>query len=106
MDPNTYMQLPIPAPPQTQALHSTTFHPPPLDGSITVPEMYDWHLKHSPNHTLFVYSDDGGVATEMTMAEAVKGFHRAGYLIQSLIGYTRDAPPSAPYLAILAATGI
>ncbi|KAK0206816.1 hypothetical protein DFS33DRAFT_1273198 [Desarmillaria ectypa] len=45
----------IPPPPQKQGEHSATFLPPPIDGSFTLQQMYDWHLQHSPTHRIFVY---------------------------------------------------
>ncbi|THH29838.1 hypothetical protein EUX98_g4346 [Antrodiella citrinella] len=51
---------PIPTVPNTQALNSTTFRLPPLDGSLMIPEVWDWHLKYSPNHPVFIYTDDDG----------------------------------------------
>ncbi|KAK0210917.1 hypothetical protein DFS33DRAFT_1371246 [Desarmillaria ectypa] len=47
-------QCAIPLPPQSQGLSSPTFRVPPLDGSPTIPEIYAWHLQHSPNHRVFV----------------------------------------------------
>ncbi|KAF8993889.1 hypothetical protein BDQ17DRAFT_1431390 [Cyathus striatus] len=72
----------LPPPPSTQALASDTFRPPPLDGSLTLPEIYDWHMKNTPNHRLFVYA--------AKMNHATQGHNRS----QS----------EAPVIAILAAS--
>ena len=69
--------LPIPTPPCTQALKSTTFKPAPLDGSLTIPELYDWHQIHTPNHPLFEYADDFGVVHVLLWPEVVQAIHRA-----------------------------
>ncbi|KAJ7842962.1 hypothetical protein B0H14DRAFT_2779739 [Mycena olivaceomarginata] len=54
----------LPPPPQTQARSSSTFVPPPLDGSLTIPQLYDWHFHRTTNHRLFVYPRaDGSVRT-------------------------------------------
>ncbi|KAJ7870004.1 hypothetical protein B0H13DRAFT_2557202 [Mycena leptocephala] len=45
----------LPRPPQTQALRSPTFKPPPLDGSLTIAQIYDWHFQH----TLFIDCSSG-----------------------------------------------
>ncbi|KLO13762.1 acetyl-CoA synthetase-like protein [Schizopora paradoxa] len=77
--------LPFPplAAPQTQALSSTTFKPPPLDGSLTLPEIYDWHADKSREHPLFVFPNaDGGLRT-ILWPEAVRAIHRAGQLVKS-----------------------
>lgn len=105
MNSDTYKQLPIVPPPQTIAIQSNTFRPPPLDGSITVPEMYDWHLKNSPDHPIFVYSDEDGATSTIKIEEAVKAMHRAGRRIQRAMSYDRAVVSTVPFLAILANTG-
>ncbi|KAF8901181.1 acetyl-CoA synthetase-like protein [Gymnopilus junonius] len=32
---------------------------PPTDGSVTLPETVDFHWKHNPNHSVYVFSEDG-----------------------------------------------
>ncbi|KAF5372256.1 hypothetical protein D9757_009649 [Collybiopsis confluens] len=44
--------------PTLQGSHSTTFHRPPLDGSLTIPELFAWQAHNSPNHPVFVHSSD------------------------------------------------
>ncbi|KIK61185.1 hypothetical protein GYMLUDRAFT_43259 [Collybiopsis luxurians FD-317 M1] len=44
--------------PTLQGVHSSTFHRPPLDGSLTVPELFAWHARNSPNHPVFIYPAD------------------------------------------------
>lgn len=104
LNPDLYKSLPIPPLPRTQALNSKTFRPPPIDGSLTVPEIYDWHLENSPEHPLFMYSNDDGTSTTIKWSEGVKAIHRAGRLIQRLTGC--QSPAKVPILAILANTGI
>ncbi|KAI0926160.1 hypothetical protein AcV5_008691 [Taiwanofungus camphoratus] len=54
----------LPPPPQTQALSSATFRLPPIDGSLNLPEIYDWHSEHIPDHRLFLFArDDGSIRT-------------------------------------------
>ncbi|KAJ3532133.1 hypothetical protein NM688_g7469 [Phlebia brevispora] len=102
LNPNTYKQLPIPPPPPTQCLTSKTFRLPPLDGSMTVPEMFDWHLKNSPEHPLFIYSDDDGNTTTIKWADAVKAVHRAGRLLQARLNIYSSGPKNVPFVAMLA----
>ncbi|KAH7912698.1 hypothetical protein BJ138DRAFT_1083028 [Hygrophoropsis aurantiaca] len=73
-------------PPQTQALSSATFRPPPLDGSLTIPEIYDWHLEHTPNHRLFVYAQNDGNIRSIFWPEAVRAIHVAANIIKARIG--------------------
>ncbi|GJE91046.1 acetyl-CoA synthetase-like protein [Phanerochaete sordida] len=93
----------LPALPRTQALTSTTFTPPPLDGSLSVPEAYDWHYEHSPHHPLFIYSDDEGSATTIYWPDASMAVHRAGRVALS-IARERPSPlgTGRPIFAILA----
>ena len=44
-----------------QGAHSTTFSTPPLDGSLTFPELLAFHAVHSGSHKLFVYPEDGEI---------------------------------------------
>lgn len=71
--------------PKTQVLNSTTFKAPPLeDESLTLPELYDWQLSHSPNHPLFIFDEAPGKLKTIYWAEAVRGFHRAAHYVASL----------------------
>lgn len=92
----------IPPPPATQCLASETFSLPPLDGSMKIPEIYDWHLQNSPNHPLFVYDDDEGAERVISWATAVRALHRAGRVIQSRVKRTDTR---MPVVAILASCG-
>lgn len=97
--------LPIPPPPHTQALNSDTFHPPPLDGSLTYPELYDWHLENTSNHPLFVYSFKGDVKT-LLWPEVVRAVHRAGSFVRSVVSSDASAvPSSSAVVAMLCASG-
>ena len=104
MDPTAYIQLPLSSP-LNQALSSDTFKVPPLDGSLSIPEMYDWQHLHSPNHPVFVYADDAGVVTTVRMAELVRAVHRAGRLAISEYTAHQAAPTKKPLIGVLAASG-
>jgi hypothetical protein len=86
---------------------STTYTQPPLDGSLTVPEIYDWHFQHNPDHVLFVYSNHRGERTEITWKQGVHAIHRAGRLLAERLSKEGLQPegPKAPVIAIFAATG-
>jgi len=100
-----YDVLPIPPFPQTQVLSSTTFTLPPLDGSLTIPEIYDFHLQHSPNHPLYVYSDDSSSECIIPFRRAVRAIHRAGGIIRTRIESFKSLG-KRPIIAILAMTGM
>ena len=97
-----YMTIPFPPLPATQALNSQTFKPPPLDGSLTVPEQFDWHLANTPNHPLFVYSDDHGEEHVILWPQGVRAMHRSGRIVVD-----RVSPKGSeiPVVAILASAG-
>lgn len=107
MSASDYITLPIPAPPNTQALSSTTFTLPPLDGSLTLPEIWDFHYEHSPNHPRFVYADDSSSTHTIFWAQTVRAMHQAGRIVRSRLAVDEVAPPSGrPIIAILALSGM
>lgn len=70
----------LPPLPQTQSLKSLTFHPPPLDGSLLIPEFFDWHYEHSPDHPIFHYEDVGTIKT-LNWSDFIPAVHRAARFI-------------------------
>ena len=94
----------VPSPPPTQALSSKTFVPPPLDGSITLPELFEWHLVHSPNHPLFMFSRENGDVRTIFWPEAVRAIHTGARLVRKALGW-QPGLKNPPVVAILAAAG-
>jgi hypothetical protein len=91
---------------KTQALNSSTFTLPPLNGTLTPPELYDFHLQYSPNHPLFVYTKSGSTHT-ILWSKAVRSAHRAGRIVQSRLEDGKTKPPSCrPIVSILALSGM
>ncbi|KAK0451170.1 NRPS-like enzyme [Desarmillaria tabescens] len=87
------MSLPIP-----QGVSSLTFKPPPVDGSLTFPELFDYNATHSPKHPLFRYDDpDNGGFRTILWEEGVAAFHTAGYYFKKHIH--SDAPVTVGILA-------
>lgn len=41
-----------------QGVKSKTFKRIALDTTMTIPELFEYHAKHSPEHPVFVYADD------------------------------------------------
>ncbi|KAK0447907.1 uncharacterized protein EV420DRAFT_1713021 [Desarmillaria tabescens] len=62
--------------------------PPPHKQAI-----YDWHLQHSPNHRLFVYSREDGSIRTICWSEAVVAIYTGARLIKSLVPFNSDKPP-------------
>ncbi|KAJ7096117.1 hypothetical protein C8R44DRAFT_813206 [Mycena epipterygia] len=83
-----------------QGLSSSTFKPPPLDGSLLLPDVFDHHAQHSPDHPLFVYAEDK-VPKTITWSHAVKAFRKAAHICQARVeAAERESPPTV--VAILA----
>ncbi|KAG7444602.1 NRPS-like enzyme [Guyanagaster necrorhizus] len=75
------MSLPAP-----QGVSSSTFNPPPLDGSLTPPELFDYNGCHSAKHSLFRYDDsDDGKFRSITWEEGIAAFHVAGHYFREHI---------------------
>ncbi|KAK0483762.1 hypothetical protein IW261DRAFT_1332931 [Armillaria novae-zelandiae] len=85
-------QRAIPPPPQPQGLSSPTFRAPPLDGSLTIPEIYAWHLQHSPNHRLFVYAREDGSVQTINWAEAVAAIYTGARLMRRRLRFATKPP--------------
>lgn len=88
-----------------QGANSSTFQPPPLDGTLNVPELFAYHATNSPNHPLFVYADDNKDIKTIYYPEAYRAIRRAGKLVSG--HYKRDKDryamqKDAPTFGILA----
>ncbi|KAF4568263.1 putative NRPS-like protein biosynthetic cluster [Pleurotus pulmonarius] len=77
-----------------------TFKQPPLDGSLTLPEIYDWHLDHSPNHPLFVFRSVNEGLHNIVWSQGVQTVHLAANFFLDQIG----ANDGRTVIAILAIT--
>ncbi|KAL0569048.1 hypothetical protein V5O48_012925, partial [Marasmius crinis-equi] len=74
----------IPLPPQTQGLvKNTAFRTPPVDGSLSLAQIYDWQARNSPNHRLFVFSDNDGGVRNITWKEAVAAIYTGARSLRS-----------------------
>ncbi len=84
--------------PNPQSIPSSTFKPPPLDESLTFPELFDYNAIHSPKHPLFRYDDpDNGGFRTILWEEAVTAFHIAGHYFKKYVH--GDAPITVGILA-------
>lgn len=93
------MALPTP-----QGVSSLTFKPPPLDGSLTFPELFDYNATHNPKHPLFRYNDpaNGGFRT-ILWEEGVAAFHTAGHYFKKYI--RGEGPVTVGILANISMSG-
>ncbi|KAJ7046114.1 hypothetical protein C8F04DRAFT_1322704 [Mycena alexandri] len=94
----------LPPPPQTQARSSSTFAPPPLDGSLTIPQLYDWHFHNTRNHRLFVYARaDGSVVRNIYWPEAIQAVYRGAKILRDRFKWV-SGTAETPVVAILASS--
>ncbi|KAH7925193.1 acetyl-CoA synthetase-like protein [Leucogyrophana mollusca] len=81
------------------------FTVPPLDGSLTLPEIYDWHYENNPQHPVFLYTRSTGEKCFCPYSEVVPAAHRAGRYVADAAGIDLTADASTfPLVAIFAAT--
>ncbi|KAK0461852.1 uncharacterized protein EV420DRAFT_1665230 [Desarmillaria tabescens] len=89
----------IPPPPQKQGEKSTTFRSPPIDGSFTLQQMYDWHLVNSVNHRIFIYARDDGSIRTICWPEAIAAIYTGARLMKCRIP-VRHKPPVVAILSM------
>ena len=102
---------PLQEPPCSQGLESATFTPPTLDGSVPLPELYDWQYHHNPDHPAFIFDDPSPSNPDdirvYRWKTVVPIIHRTGRHILSLFNLTLPLNPEhVPVIAVLAAAGI
>ena len=83
-----------------QGQKSSTFKKPPLDGSLNIAMLVDWHARHSPNHTWAVYPKGNDKELEhVTWRHLSYATQKVAALLQKEI---RAEPNSTPVVAVLA----
>ncbi|EJD40551.1 acetyl-CoA synthetase-like protein [Auricularia subglabra TFB-10046 SS5] len=91
------MPFVAPAAVTPQATQCPLFTPPPIDGSCTLVEAYDWHLEHSPDHVYYKYEHIDGSIRTVTWREEVQAVYRAARIAV-------EHAPQKPCFAVLAVT--
>jgi hypothetical protein len=93
--------------PTLQGRKSTTFTRPPLDGSLTLPELYAFHALNSSQHPLFTYVDDGSAkrTREICYPEAYTAIQRAHGIVSRYHSDLLGDVTTAPVVGILASLG-
>ncbi|KAJ7202281.1 hypothetical protein GGX14DRAFT_654096 [Mycena pura] len=84
-------------------LSSPTFKPPPLDGSLLFPDVFEYQFERSSNHPLFLYADADGRLETLLWSDAVRAFRRAAHISRERIRGA-NAGTAPPVVAILAVT--
>ncbi|KAF9505928.1 hypothetical protein BS47DRAFT_1322053 [Hydnum rufescens UP504] len=90
----------LPPPPNPQGRKSKTFVAPPIDGSLTLSEVFDHHAKHSPNHPFFVFHDAPGKEAQVTWRQLRRATARVARILHS--HNIPSAPPAPKIIAVLA----
>lgn len=85
--------------PTPQGAHSSTFTPPPVDGSLFLPEIYDYLGENSPDHPIFVYDDKSTLHT-ITWSQVARAIHNAARLVEGHIR-SGDKNKNSTVVAIL-----
>ena len=67
------------------ATDSATFAHPPLDNSLTLPQIYEWHGVHSPKHPLFMYEESTGTIKSILWKQAAQAVVCASDFIRSRV---------------------
>ena len=93
--------------PRTQGLSSATFTQPPLDGSLSIPALYEWLANHSAHHPLFIFEGVLGSQRTILRNEAQQGIERAAKRIRQEVGYNVNShsEEDPPVIAVLASAG-
>ncbi len=70
---------------------SSTFTRPPLDGSLTYPEIFDYNAQHIPDHPVFQFYDQDYIH-KVTWSEVTKAIHAAGRIALENVPRTDSTP--------------
>ncbi|KAJ8093219.1 putative NRPS-like protein biosynthetic cluster [Marasmius tenuissimus] len=95
----------IPAPPNLRpAPSSATFKRPPLDGSMSLTEIFDWQAQNSPNHRLFTYTDKEGHVQNITWKEGIAAVYTGARSIRAQMSNVEPCKHAVPIIAIVSSS--
>ncbi|KAH9851221.1 acetyl-CoA synthetase-like protein [Lenzites betulinus] len=80
-----------------QGASSKTFSPVDRDTTLSIPELFEYHAKHSPEHPVFVYVDDEKQEHVLHFPEVYRGIRKAATI--SANHYQRSADYYAQWQA-------
>ncbi|KAH6912217.1 hypothetical protein BKA70DRAFT_1535515 [Coprinopsis sp. MPI-PUGE-AT-0042] len=83
------------APPTAHASASPTFQRPPLDGSLNLVEIYEWHATHNREHLVFVYPGADGVVQNLNWGHVARMVEHEALRIRHLLCPLVDSAASA-----------
>jgi hypothetical protein len=84
----------------------SNFTQPPLDASLTIPELYDFHYKFNPDHHVFIYKHRHDGVKHLNFSHVVPAADRAARYVADIANINLDADSfiNTP-IAILATSG-
>ncbi|KAI8996240.1 acetyl-CoA synthetase-like protein [Trametes punicea] len=88
-----------------QGVNSTTWRAPPFNGPMTVPELYAFHARESPEHPVYVFDDDQGEVQTLRYKDVFRGARKAASIVSRHVPPTRTATAEGtkgPVVGILA----
>ncbi|KAK1218396.1 hypothetical protein PQX77_018919 [Marasmius sp. AFHP31] len=94
----------IPLPSNLKDASSATFKRPPLDGSMSLTQIFDWQAQNSPNHRLFIYNDKDGRVQAINWKEGVAAIYTGARLIRSQMANIGLGNDGVPVIAIVSST--
>ncbi|EED77747.1 predicted protein, partial [Postia placenta Mad-698-R] len=90
----------LPIVPQIHGSSCSTFKMPPLGGSLTLPELYEWHAEHCPEHPLFVFAQEDGSLHKICWPEVLRAVYTGVKIIRDRTHW-QAGMTKAPVVAIL-----
>ena len=87
-----------------QGVGSSTWTSPPFYGDLTIPELYDFHARRSPDHPVIAYQDVENNIQTLRFKDIIRGVRKAAgtTLARMRQSSTRDTTP----VGILASIGM
>ncbi|KAH9922935.1 uncharacterized protein B0H18DRAFT_1016223 [Fomitopsis serialis] len=87
-----------------QAASGSQYVPAPRDGSLTLPEVYNWHYQHNPHQRVFLWHDHTG-PVHLTYSDVIPAAQRAARYVAEAAGIELvDDMTPAKLVVILAAS--
>ncbi|KAF5347380.1 hypothetical protein D9758_011283 [Tetrapyrgos nigripes] len=81
-------------------MDTSSFSVPPLDGSLAVIQIYDFHLRNSANCPLFVYTTSDGSKKILTWSAFVQAIHGSAKAVLEQLGKPSDTHKTVAMLAV------
>ncbi|KZT73708.1 acetyl-CoA synthetase-like protein [Daedalea quercina L-15889] len=93
----------LPPAPQTQGHSCATFRVPPLDGTLSYPQLIDFHGQYSADHRLFVCAEEDSTIKSITWSRGSQAIRRGALLVRECLGW-KPGVNESPVVATLSAS--